>query len=62
MLRTEMQEWIVRIVISNQLARISSGWNSFARESQLTLNEEVVFTMREGEDMTVFDVTFPQRG
>lgn len=56
-----MQEWIVRLVISNNLPRFSSGWNRFARENHLTLNDTVVFTMVEADQSTVFDVTFPLR-
>lgn len=60
-MRTGNGEWPVSIVISNKLPRFSGGWNQFARDNELIVDERVVFTLVEEVEATVFLVTFPER-
>ena len=60
-LRTGDGEWDVSVVISNKTPRFSRGWNQFARDNQIAINETVQFHMLEEEDATVFVVTFVNR-
>lgn len=57
-LRTERGEWIVGLVFSGVLPRMSSGWNKFAKENNLKTIRKLLFTMLDNElNVIVFMVS-----
>ncbi|KAK1389864.1 hypothetical protein POM88_018042 [Heracleum sosnowskyi] len=56
MLRTDVGTWMVRIVFNNGSPRFSAGWNKFARDNKFIVNQKLVFTLIEEDDVIVFDI------
>ena len=62
LLRTTGGIWTVNVVLSNGLPRFSAGWNKFARDIKLKLDDIVHFTML-GNDQgkCLFDVVIQSK-
>ncbi|KAL8101401.1 hypothetical protein AgCh_033327 [Apium graveolens] len=60
-LRTAAGSWYVGVVKSGKMFRLSSGWNQFVRDNEISLHETFVFQLLEEDQAVVFLVTFPHR-
>lgn len=54
--RTNMGTWNIRIIINHDRDRFSGGWSTFVKDRELKENENLRFTLREEDDIPIFDV------
>lgn len=59
LLRTNNGFWSVGIVYNHKIPRFSAGWNLFAKDNKLQLNQSLDFTLVEDANGIIFDVQLP---
>lgn len=60
LLRTHNGSWSVGIIYNHRIPRFSAGWNPFAKDNELKMNQTLIFTMVEDDNAPVaFDVQLP---
>ena len=56
MFRCEERTWDIKIVLNHGIGRFSGGWSRFIKDRRLKEDDNLRFTLRQDDDIPVFDI------